>query len=679
MVFLDQRDVALRKATPEDALAFLDYLRRRYKRRVGHVPANDIRWRCEFTPSMHALLRLAQDQWPPISATDRRIEWFRTQLTAYQFTADTLRHYLSAVRELLDFLELRQIEPVDATAQDVEAFLQARLKIYRQKHGQYPQSRTEWQRRYLTGIEHFLSLVQGQWPPPAVPDPELAAYRDHLAKRNILDKTAVEYCLHVRVFLDYTRKKKLDIQSLTEADLQGFYTVSLDLYRSRQRHGTPTTPAYFRTLNRRAIHGFLRFRQGHWPPKHPLVERFRTYLEGLQYRPQVVANDSLIVRRFLAYLEQCNIAIEVARKADAEDFIALRLERFRKRRGHDPADMIGWRSESTGPIRNLFRLLALSWQAECAPATPWEQLTQQLCQGYCQWLTEVRGLSMQTFRKNGATAKELLVWMGEQNEHPSLLQLSVGAIDQFLAWRLPSLRRATRLGVCSALRCFLRYLHTAKHLRNDLSTFVTEPSHYRFEEIPRSFTQDQVDAVLACTRKDCTPTGLRDYAMLLLLATYGMRSGEVSRLKLNDIDWRGERIHVRHSKTGFESALPLVEPVADAILDYLQHGRPKTSAREVFLRVHAPFQPFGCPASLSSVVRRRLLDAGIEPAGRHGTHAFRFARAISMMRASVPLKCIGDLLGHRAADSTQTYVRLAMDDLRELSLDLPSRRAGQKP
>lgn len=629
---------------------------------------------------MHALLRLAQGQWPPVSATDRRIEWFRTKLTADKFTPDTLRHYLSALRELLDFLEPRQIEPDDVTAQDVDEFLQARLKRYRQKHGQYPDIRAEWRRRYLTGIQHFLLVIQGQWPPPAVPDPELAAYRDHLAKRSMLDKTAVEYCLHVRVFLDYARKKKLDITSLTEMDLKGFFNVSLDLYRSQQRHGPPTTPSYFRMLNRRAIHGFLRFRQGHWPPKQPLVERFRAYLESLQYRPKVIVDDALIVRQFLAYLEQRNIAIDAVCKADADGFIEVRLERFRKRHNHDPVGMIGWRSQLTGPIRSLFRMLALPWHVEREPATPWEQLTQKLCQGYCQWLTEVRGLSMQTFRKNGATAKELLVWMGKQNEPPSLLQLSASAIDRFLAWRLPSLRRATRLGVCSGLRCFLRYLCTAKHLRSDLSAFVTEPSHYRFEEIPRSFTQDQVDAVLAGTRKDRTATGLRDYAMLLLLSTYGMRSGEVSRLKLNDIDWRGERIHVRHSKTGFESALPLVEPVADAILDYLQHGRPKTSAREVFLRVHAPFQSFASPATLSSVVRRRLLDAGIEPAGRHGTHAFRFARAISMMRASVSLKWIGDLLGHRAADSTQTYVRLAMDDLRELSLDLPGyQKAGQEP
>lgn len=627
---------------------------------------------------MHALLRLAQGQWPPVSTTDRRIEWFRTKLAADSFTPDTMRHYLSAVRVFLDYLERREIEPEDVNTLHLSEFLRTRINAYWQKHGQHPRSRTEWQRRYLSGIDRFLSLIQGQWPPPSVPDPELVVYRDHLAKRGILRKTAAEYCLHVRLFLDYTRKRKLDIPSLTETDLKGFFKASLDLYRSRQRHGPPTTPSYFRKLSSRSIHGFLRFRRGQWPPVQPIIERFRAYLDGLQYRPRVIANDVRLVRRFLAYLEQSTIGIEAVRKADVDNFVEVQLGLFRKRRG-EPKDMVGWRSQFTGAIRSLFRMLALPWQVEPAPATQWERFTQKLCKGYGQWITEVRGLSIETFRKNGATAKELLVWLGERSQSPSLRQLSADDIDQFLTWRLPSLRRATRLGVCSGLRSFLRYLYAAKHLRRDLSALVAQPSHYQFEEIPRSFTQEQVDDVLACTRKDRSATGLRDYAMLLLLATYGMRSSEVSKLKLNDIDWRGERINVRHSKTGYESSLPLVEPVAEAILGYLQQGRPKTSVREVFLRVHAPFRPMAGPGSLASVVRRRLEDAGIEPSGRCGTHAFRFARAISMMRASVSLKWIGDLLGHRRADSTQTYVRLAMDDLRELSLDVPNSKSGHKP
>jgi len=230
------------------------------------------------------------------------------------------------------------------------------------------------------------------------------------------------------------------------------------------------------------------------------------------------------------------------------------------------------------------------------------------------------------------------------------------------------------MGVCSCLRSFLRYLHAAKLIDRDLAAAVSSPSLYQFEDIPRAFTQPQVDAVLKSTRSDLSPTGLRDYAMLLMLATYGLRSGEVLRLKLEDIEWREERFRVRQSKTGVESFLPLMPAVGEALVNYLKDGRPQTERREVFLRVRAPFHPLAGSSSLATVIRSRLRECGIEVQGRHGAHAFRFARALSLLRASVSPKWIGDLLGHRSSSSTQTYFRLATEDLRALSLEVPGRK-----
>ena len=160
---------------------------------------------------------------------------------------------------------------------------------------------------------------------------------------------------------------------------------------------------------------------------------------------------------------------------------------------------------------------------------------------------------------------------------------------KYLALRLPALRRSSRHGLCDGLRSFLRFLHSRHVTSRDLSPAVSVSTLYRFEEIPRALSEDQVQAVLRCTRKDRTPIGLRDYAMLLLLATYGLRAGEVTRLQLDDIDWRDERLRIRHSKTGYESLLPLVAPVGEAVLDYLRRGRPQTSLRQVFLQAIAPY------------------------------------------------------------------------------------------
>jgi site-specific recombinase XerD len=196
---------------------------------------------------------------------------------------------------------------------------------------------------------------------------------------------------------------------------------------------------------------------------------------------------------------------------------------------------------------------------------------------------------------------------------------------------------------------------------------------YKFEDIPRAFTEQQVKALLDITRQDKTPTGLRDHAILMLLSTYGLRAGEVVRLRIDDIDWRADRLRIRRSKSGVESFLPLLPPVGEALLNYLRRGRPQTDVREVFLRVRAPHGAFPWGGSLHTIIHRRLKQAGIQVKGRHGAHAFRFARAVSLLNAAVPLKSIGDLLGHRSAESTEIYLRLTTEDLRAISIELPGK------
>jgi site-specific recombinase XerD len=177
--------------------------------------------------------------------------------------------------------------------------------------------------------------------------------------------------------------------------------------------------------------------------------------------------------------------------------------------------------------------------------------------------------------------------------------------------------------------------------------------------------------VLKAAEMDHTPKGLRDYTILLLLSTYGLRAGEVTTLRLDDIDWRKDRLRVRHSKTGCESFLPLLDPVGEAVLAYLRGGRPKTKAREVFLRVRAPFQPLRAGSSLYHMVEDRLQKAEIKLERKHGPHAFRHARAVGLLNAGVAMKTIGDVLGHRSAEATAVYLKLATSELRSVGLEIP--------
>jgi integrase len=111
-------------------------------------------------------------------------------------------------------------------------------------------------------------------------------------------------------------------------------------------------------------------------------------------------------------------------------------------------------------------------------------------------------------------------------------------------------------------------------------------------------------------------------------------------------------------------------PVGAAMLAYLRSGRPETDAREVFIRMRAPYRKLG---TLGNVVVRRLREAGVEPLGKSGPHIFRHARAVEMLRAAVPRKIIGDVLGHRSTEATAPYLKLATEDLRDIALDVPGR------
>jgi len=311
------------------------------------------------------------------------------------------------------------------------------------------------------------------------------------------------------------------------------------------------------------------------------------------------------------------------------------------------------------------------WPPPETPANARERFQRELWEGYGHWLTEVRGLSAATLRKNGDAARLFLNWLGDRCTPKLLSRLSVSDIDGYVSWRMQGLRRATRHGVAVCLRSFLQYLTWKGLLQHDLSLAVSGPSIYQFSEIPRAFTAEQVEQLLGVTRRDRSAVGRRDYAIFLLLATYGLRAGEVVRLRLDDVDWRAEQFRVRQSKTGSELWLPLVPSVGEALLRYLRNGRPKTIARELFLSVRAPYGPFLNGSSLHTVIGRRIKQADIYVQGRHGSHAFRFARAERLLNAQVPLKMIGDLLGHRSAVSTGIYLKLTTDELRAISLDLP--------
>ena len=399
---------------------------------------------------------------------------------------------------------------------------------------------------------------------------------------------------------------------------------------------------------------------------HELIAELRVVLIRQQYSPVVVGNYCAYARGFLDHLARRNISVADVSEAQVGHYLREAIASFWKRHGRPPGPH--WHSIPRSGIHALLRLAQGQWppapKATCAA----DVLRFAICDEYEAWLREERGLAQPSIVALLWEARHFLAWQLGRYGADSLATLSVGDIDRYMDLRAPKLTRKSLKDVAERLISLLRYLHRIGRISIDLSPHVIAPLLYAYEGVPSILERDQIAAVLESARKDRTPVGLRDHAILQLLATYGLRSSEVRNLRLEDIDWRAESICVRHTKTRARSFLPLMEPVGEAVLAYLRSGRPVTDAREIFIRARAPYRKLGM---LGSAVRRRLRNAGVEPLGKSGPHVFRHARAVEMLRASVPQKVIGDLLGHRSAEATAPYLKLATEDLRVIALDVP--------
>lgn len=402
-----------------------------------------------------------------------------------------------------------------------------------------------------------------------------------------------------------------------------------------------------------------------------LIEKLLAHLKAEGYSLRLQQWYPARVRHLLDYCKRNALAIEAIRSVHVTRFLRRQYRLFRKRHG-TRRHFKKWRHRYTGAINMLLRLVHGAWPLPDPPRTALEAFHRDLVGDYDVWLRDLRGLSPETRTKRTAHALQFLIFLDPRAKKECLARLCVPDIDAYVRHCCGRLGRASIEDRTVCLRDFLRHLHHRGRTTSDLSGTVIGPRIYEHEGIPAALGAEEVQRVLQVTRADLSPTGLRDYAILLLLATYGLRAAEIVQLRAEDIDWRRDVLRVRHTKTRTYSELPLLTEPGEALLRYLEKGRPRSTYREVFLRILPPHRPFKDGSILNCITRARLRAAGIIPQGRHGPHAFRHARAVSLLRSGITLKVIGDVLGHTSAQATAEYLKLATEDLRSIGLEIPS-------
>jgi integrase/recombinase XerD len=296
-----------------------------------------------------------------------------------------------------------------------------------------------------------------------------------------------------------------------------------------------------------------------------------------------------------------------------------------------------------------------------------KQVLSPILKEYCEFRRSHRDVAEGTLRLDVQDANTFLTVLRMRGRTVS--RMTVSDIDAFVTQQAEHLSRRTVARVCTSLRSFLRFLRSTGRLKRDLASCVMAPRVRIAERPPRALPWADVKRILGSIQLARSP-GKRDFAMLLMMALYGLGAAEVLALQLGDMNWQSGVISVRRPKTGVQIDLPLLPPVARALTAYLKSERPPCMhTRRIFVSTMIPYKPL-TSGGIRHRIREYACKAGVT-AKVIGTHTFRHTHASRQIDAGANVKVVSDILGHRQPSSTSVYVRVALRRLRGVTLPVP--------
>lgn len=280
-----------------------------------------------------------------------------------------------------------------------------------------------------------------------------------------------------------------------------------------------------------------------------------------------------------------------------------------------------------------------------------------------------RGLAQSTWQRHHRHLRQFLRFIGFDRSKTAVQTLTLERIRRFLGLMARRHHPESLKQVLATVRMFLRWEFARGALPCPLHLQLDAIRVYRDQRVPHLIPWPALQQLLRKLDQS-TPQGLRDFTVLLLAATYGLRRSEVAGLRLDDIDWRQRQLRISQPKTRRTLWLPMTNEVETVLIRYLKRGRPATALRHLFICQLAPTRPLG-PHGVYSILGRVSRSTGVS-LPTHRFHSLRYARALRLMRGGVSLKAISDVLGHRDVNTSGHYLRLDVDDLRGVALPVPA-------
>jgi site-specific recombinase XerD len=286
---------------------------------------------------------------------------------------------------------------------------------------------------------------------------------------------------------------------------------------------------------------------------------------------------------------------------------------------------------------------------------------------YEEYLLSVRGACLNTRRVYAPIVTRLMNQIAMRGAI-DWQELTAERIAEFVLADSRGRRGGGAAAVAAAVRSFLRFLVLHGVVRAGLELAIPRVRTYSHAGLPQYLSKNEVQKLLG-SAADGTAMGKRNMAILLLLSTFGLRAAEVAGLELQDIDWSNGLIFIRTTKNHRPFQLPLLRRIGEALLDYLQDGRPSIGTRSIFLQHTIPYRPVTATA-ISKVVGHQIRRAGLRPR-MYGAHILRHSVATRLINNGSSFKDVADLLGHRTIDTTAIYAKVHLAALAKIGLPWP--------
>lgn len=289
-----------------------------------------------------------------------------------------------------------------------------------------------------------------------------------------------------------------------------------------------------------------------------------------------------------------------------------------------------------------------------------------------EYVSYLQALSQthKSIKSKKSRVKQFLNYLDDESIH------CTGDIDKkhlvdFMAILKQKYSSAARSNILYTVKDFLIFCETTGYLTQELSGLIKCIYSNPNETLPTTYNASEIAQLLLSVDRS-SAKGKKDYAILILASQLGIRSSDILNLMLNDIKWSQNTIEFYQCKSGVFTQLPLLDNVKYALLDYLKNSRPDTEYPHLFVRSRAPIKPYKESAIAYLIVSKQMRLAGIHTTGkRHGPHSLRHSMATGLLEDEAPLPVIAVALGHNNTKNTSRYLRIDIERLRSVALEVP--------